>query len=317
MGKRTKDSMAATPPHEAARIARVAPRGTVVAAALMLAACGLGMTAEQRVDKAREYMNGDNVPAAIIELKNALQEDPVNIEARLLLAEASFRAGDTETAVKEYERAIDLGAEPDTFRLDYAEALARTGRAERALEFADPAAVPGEAARAHWIRGLALTGLQRFDEAAAAFEAARPDADYVFAADIGRARLALAQDDADGARAVLDQLGAERESDSEYWEILAFTQLRDGDAAAAAESLRKAIQNVKEAFGMRRFMLRARWWKACIAMRASTRCRTTSCRAWSTSRATTSRRWPTPSRCSPSSRATRWATRWPGPPAWR
>ena len=223
----------------------------------VLAGCGIGMTAEQRVERARDYLAADNAPAAIIELKNALQEDPVHLEARLLLAEASLRAGDAATAVKEYERAVDLGADLDAIRLAYAEALVRTGRSARALELADPeAAAAAERPRVHWMRGLALTGLGRFDEAEEAFDIARQDPDQAFAADIGRARLGLARGDTAAARAVLDSLGTAGEQTAEYWEILAFAQLRDGEPGAAAESLRNAIKHVKESFGAQRFLLR-------------------------------------------------------------
>ncbi|HUG99750.1 MAG TPA: XrtA/PEP-CTERM system TPR-repeat protein PrsT [Gammaproteobacteria bacterium] len=223
----------------------------------VLAGCGIGMTAEQRVERARDYLAANDAPAAIIELKNALQEDPVHLEARLLLAEASLKAGDAATAVKEFERAVDLGADVDAIRLAYAEALVRTGRSARALELADPEAAPAaERPRVHWMRGLALTALGRFDEAGEAFDIARQDPDQAFAADIGRARLALARGDLAAARAVLDSLGTAGERDAEYWEILAFVQLREGEPGAAAESLRNAIKHVKESFGAQRFLLR-------------------------------------------------------------
>ena len=232
----------------------------------LFAGCGLGVTAEQRVDRAREYLAGDNAPAAIIELKNALQEDPVNVEARLLLAEASFQAGDPDTAVKEYERAIDLGADLERIRLAYAEALVRTGRAERALEMTDLALVPeDQQPRAEWLRGLALTMLRRLDEAEAAFDAARRDPALAFGADLGRVRLALVRGDLDTAREVLDTLDAAGATDSDYWETRAIVQSRDGDPRAAVASLRKAIDQAKDPFGARRFVLRGSLAEALLA----------------------------------------------------
>jgi cellulose synthase operon protein C len=232
-------------------------RALAAAIALTLAGCGLGMTAEQRIDKAREYMGSANYPAAIIELKNALQEDPVNLPARVLLAEASYKAGDFDTAVKEFERAIDLGADPEAFRLDFADAMVRSGRAERALETADPAKVAAaERGRAQLIQGQALTALGRLDEAETALEAARRDPARAFEADLARARLALLRNQPAQAREILEGLGSAREQSSEYWEILAAVQASEGDRAAAVGSLRKAIDTISETFGMRRFMLR-------------------------------------------------------------
>lgn len=223
---------------------------------LMLAGCGLGMTAEQRVDKAREYLAGDNAPAAIIELKNALQEDPVNLEARLLLAEASYRAGDAETAVKEYQRALDLGAELEQIRVAFAEAQVRAGNADKALELADLAGVPtAELGRIHWIRGLALTGLGQFDAAEAALDEARKNPEQAFAVEIALARLELARGDSAAARGVLEGIAAAGEENSEYWEVLGFVQLRDRQPGAAAESFGKAARLASEPFGGRRFVL--------------------------------------------------------------
>ena len=234
-----------------------APAGALLAAvALTLAGCGLGMTAEQRVDKAREYMGGGNYPAAIIELKNALQDDPVNVPARVLLAEASHRAGDHDSAVKEFERSIDLGADIEAFRLDLADAMVRSGRAEQALATADPAKVPaGERGRAELIRAQSLAALGRLDEAEAALEVARRDPGQALDADLMRARVALARNQPDAAREIIDGLGGAGEQRSEYWETLANIQIMEGDREAAVESYRKAIDTVDESFGARRFIL--------------------------------------------------------------
>lgn len=224
---------------------------------LVFAGCGLGMTAEQRVDRARDYLAADNYQAAIIELKNALQEDPVNVDARVLLARASFRAGDYESAAKEYERAVDLGVELDEIRVSYAEALVRAGNPRRALEILEPEQVdPAEQARAQWIRGLALTAVAQFQAASDAFDAAAADESLRHAVQMGRARLAFARQDFEGANAILAQQREAGATDPEYWELVAFGQLRGGDPGAAVESLRRAVEHAGDGFGGRRFMLR-------------------------------------------------------------
>jgi cellulose synthase operon protein C len=70
-----------------------------------------------------------------------LQEDPATSMARVLLAEASFKAGDFDSAAKEYLRAIDLGAELDDFRLPLVESLVRAGGVQEALRYTDPAEI--------------------------------------------------------------------------------------------------------------------------------------------------------------------------------
>jgi cellulose synthase operon protein C len=230
----------------------------LVALVLMFAGCGLGMSAEQRVEKAREYLAADNYSAAIIELKNALQEDPVNLDARLLLADASMRAGDFDSASKEYQRAVDLGTDLDPIRLPFAETLIRIGNAPRALEVADPDKIPAEhRARVYWIRGLALIPEGQYRQAGEAFDIAATDPAMHHAAQLGRVRLAFAENDLETAGQLLEAQREAGAEDSEYWELVGFRQVRAGDPKGAAESLKLAIQHADDAFGGRRFILRA------------------------------------------------------------
>jgi len=76
-----------------------------------------------------------------------------------------------------------------------------------------------------------------------------------FDADIALARLAIAQGDFEGARTSLDQLGEDAEQRADYWEILAFIQLREGEPGKAAASLRTGIERIEKAFGRQRFMM--------------------------------------------------------------
>ena len=111
----------------------IAMRGITTLATLVLmlslGACGARLTAEERIDLARSQLAEGNAADAAIHLRNVLQDDPSNVPARVLLAESALQVGDLETAVKEYQRALDLGAELDEFRLHYAEALVRIGAA--------------------------------------------------------------------------------------------------------------------------------------------------------------------------------------------
>ena len=64
------------------------------------------------IRSAREYQAKGDHPAAIIQLKNAIQKQPDNGEARLLLGQSTLAIGDPATAEKEFRRAAEYGQLP-------------------------------------------------------------------------------------------------------------------------------------------------------------------------------------------------------------
>ncbi len=82
---------------------------SVLSAALWLASCGSG-DPEKLLASAQGYLQRQDVPAAIIELKTALKAKPDFVAARLLLGQALQAGGDSEGAATEYRKALDGGA---------------------------------------------------------------------------------------------------------------------------------------------------------------------------------------------------------------
>ena len=80
---------------------------TIIAAAVALAACGRDDPASL-VASARNYLAKGDPKAAIIQLKNALQEVPTSAEARFLLAKSLLESGDSVGAETEARKALDL-----------------------------------------------------------------------------------------------------------------------------------------------------------------------------------------------------------------
>jgi putative PEP-CTERM system TPR-repeat lipoprotein len=77
----------------------------------MIAGAAFASSADRHFEKgSREYAQR-SYDVALIHLKNALQEDPKLLPARLLLAEVYFNAGDVDSAQKESEEALKLGAD--------------------------------------------------------------------------------------------------------------------------------------------------------------------------------------------------------------
>jgi putative PEP-CTERM system TPR-repeat lipoprotein len=73
-------------------------------------ACAGGDSSDDHVARATTFINEGNLSAATIELKNALQKNPKDAEARLQLGAVYLALGEIDSAEKELRRATMLGA---------------------------------------------------------------------------------------------------------------------------------------------------------------------------------------------------------------
>jgi putative PEP-CTERM system TPR-repeat lipoprotein len=129
-------------------------------------------SASQDLEKARGYIEQGEMKSAIIELKSLLQEDPGDGEARLLLGEVYLELNAGAEAEKELRRAADLGAPPSIWRLKLIDSLLLQRKFSDMLDVIDEAGTvedPKTRAELEARRGRALSGLERHDEAEAAF----------------------------------------------------------------------------------------------------------------------------------------------------
>ena len=98
----------------------------------LLAACDT-TTAQEHYANAREYLAENEVPTAVIELKNALQKAPDMAEARLALGQAHAILGNHPSALKEFERALDLGLDTEAVTIGLLGAKVRLGRFQEVI----------------------------------------------------------------------------------------------------------------------------------------------------------------------------------------
>src|SRR5512133_3195653 len=111
------------------KILRTGYAGGVAAvlAALAVAGC-FGKDASSYVTSAKSYLAKSDYRAAIIEAKNALQKEPDNAEARVLLAASLLGSGDAAGGEAEVRKAIALHAPDDRTYPLLARALAAQGQ---------------------------------------------------------------------------------------------------------------------------------------------------------------------------------------------
>ncbi len=131
-----------------------------VGLAVGIAGCSDRTTDVEHVQRAREYQAKQELQASIIELKNALQKNPENRDARILLGQLYVETGNGASAEKELQRAKDLGADRNAWLIPLARAYLLQGQTQKLIELApaadDPAALQATLLALHGFAELAL-----------------------------------------------------------------------------------------------------------------------------------------------------------------
>ena len=104
---------------------------------LLATGCNQAKTADEFIKSAQSHRAAGAISAAIIDLKNALQQEPKNTSARLLLGQYYLDLPDPVSAEAELLRARQDGAGNPSVAYPLARAELQMGRPERALHEAD------------------------------------------------------------------------------------------------------------------------------------------------------------------------------------
>lgn len=94
-----------------------------VVISFILPGCGEILSDAEYLARAKEYQEKGQAESSIIELKNALNANPDNIEARWLLGEVYLDVGLGPAAEKELRRAMELGLSPAAVTVSLGRAL--------------------------------------------------------------------------------------------------------------------------------------------------------------------------------------------------
>lgn len=171
----------------------------VIAVILILSACGKPMDAQALVAEAKQYQQQGNDKAAIIQLKNALQQSPNDPEIRYLLGTLYNREGDIQSAEKELNKALDLGMDPVKVLPGLSRAWLGMGKFQQVLDETGKLSDKGNFAELLALRGNASLALGKFEEAKVLFEQALQDKPGFSDALTGLARYSLARNDIESA----------------------------------------------------------------------------------------------------------------------
>lgn len=221
---------------------KILPAGAFILV-LALAACGSDNQAPKFVESAKAFMARKDYPSALIQLRNAAQEQPENPEIRFLLGTALRQTPELAQAEAELRKARSLGYPADAIASPLIGVLLETAQFAKALEEIETLA-PGMPARKGEfaaLRGDALAGLGRRDDAAAAYSAALEAEPRNVVAAIGQAGLALAAGDLPGAESRVDSVLAAAPDTVQALIMKAGLEMRRGRTAEAAAAYEKAL----------------------------------------------------------------------------
>jgi len=217
---------------------------TLLALCLLLGGCGDTSTATEHVAEARSYLAKGEINSAVIELKNALQKDGNNTEARWLLGSTYLRLGNGPAAAKELERARAGGYQSQGLDLALLKTWLLQAEYQKVLD--ESAKLPQfmDSAEVLSLRAAALLGLNHADEARSAYDHALGSPQHSLESKLNLARMALAFKDPDEALKQANAAIQEDPQDPRAWLIKADIELRQKDTSAAEQSYQKVLELV-------------------------------------------------------------------------
>ncbi|MEX5745743.1 XrtA/PEP-CTERM system TPR-repeat protein PrsT [Massilia sp. X63] len=217
----------------------------VVSGAILLSAgmagCSRTQTAEELIAEAQQYQKKGDRKAALIQLKNAVAQNPDNVDARLRLGNLYLDLGDAASADKELRKAASLGAPSDKTLPQIARTLLLQGKFQELLDEVKPEQAQGSAellAR----RGDAYLWLGQGDKAKEAYDAALAlDANSADAL-VGLARHAAVGNDPDSAKRFVEQAVTRAPASTEAWMLKGNLLRSMGNAKEALAAYDKVLQ---------------------------------------------------------------------------
>ena len=218
-------------------------RVSVALAVLLLVGCSNPEeTKQEAFARGNAFFDAGKYQEAIVEYRNALQQDERFGEARYKLAEALGRSGNTEQAFRQFVRAADVMPTNDEAQIRAASFLLLAGQFEDARTRITPVVErnPGNV-NAQIILGNALAGLKDFDGAVREMEEAiklEPGRAPTYS---NLAALRLQQGDRAQAKVAFEKAVSVDPRSITAWLALAQFQWSTGDAKAAEQSLKRAI----------------------------------------------------------------------------
>lgn len=208
-----------------------------------LSGCEQQLSDAEHVQRAKEFQDEGDLASAMIELKNALAQNPDNVEARWLLGNVYLVVRNGVAAEKELRRAQQLGLSEDALTIPLARAVLIQGDYERVLrEFGPQINDPKQVAQVHGIRAEALMGLGKLQEAERELAQALAFDPPPVQAQVAKARLTAVQGDSAAAKKWLEKAIAADPKSVDAWSTLGDLERDNRELDKSLQAYSKAIE---------------------------------------------------------------------------
>lgn len=212
------------------------------AAALITAATlATPVRADYYEDALRRFDSGD-LNGAVVQLKNALQQNPRLLPAQVLLADAYLLLGMSAAAEAALDTAAQLGADRAVLAPKLAQALRGQFKFQELLRRVQPTGLPAPVAAEVLIeRAAAHTGLGNFRQAAQSLEEAARLDPRATRVHVAQGTLRLKQGDLKGAAASAQRALELDRGDAHAWNLRGSIAHVRGDVADALKDYAQAL----------------------------------------------------------------------------
>ena len=205
--------------------------------------CGAEKTDIEYIESAKSLSASGDTKSYAIELKNALQRNPQNSEARFLLGQyyADNQLG--APAEKELEKAIEYGMKPAEVVLELTKAFYYQYAFSRLLEYSDtiPAISADDKAEILFYRGASWINLGNIEKAQVEFEASVNVAPESVYGKVSQGYLYLIFDKPTTTKEIAESLTTTAPENAEVFLLLARSQLALKQPTESASSMEKAL----------------------------------------------------------------------------
>lgn len=202
------------------------------------------LSAEEHIQRAKDFQSQNNFKTAVIELKNAVAKSPDNPQARLLLGETYIKTGQGESAEKELLRAQSLGLSKEVIIPLMGEALIQQRAYQPVLDriTAEPQFSAANRSRIDSLRADALVGLGKIEAGCTLYGQAHELDPNNLVAYHGLAACAWVKGDHATSQQWLEQALKLSPNDDATLRLLAQRKLERGQLDEAAAYLERAIK---------------------------------------------------------------------------